>query len=524
MRASVAKSIPSYLKLHREINERQHEPWPGLNNLCRAFERATGWPLQCVPGEPPADDAGLLWSAPAEGQPAHDRRPRVGLAAGEGESATPPTVELEAAVDLAATIGEMVSELAHTRRALWQREADLAASVPILPHRETPLHLANRLESSLRSAAEAVGAAGAALYLLDETTSWLKLRSAWGLPRDRLLAAPRELSQAAADIEALVGHAIVLTDAEGQQDWQVPEEAGAAICVPVSTPTTPLGTLWVFGREPREYDDRDVNVVEIVAGRLAAELEREVLLASGVEASKLKRELGAAERWQERQLPRTAPLVDGWQIAGWCRPALQVSGDFYDWFVCEDDRLTLAVGSCQPNGLEAALAAAALRASLRAHAVQIHDAGDVLGCVNRGLWTGSVGDQTASMIHAVATPGTGKLAINWAGRPACWRVSTTGIIDLIEPRAMLGLDPDGRFAARDLVLDPGEWLVILGESAATACQRGEHRLNGPDVWEMLRPRLGRSAAALVETLSQRIMACPAAADEDCTLLILKRLR
>lgn len=518
----MAKSIPSYLRLYSESapDERNREAWPGLKHLCQAFERATGWPLQCVPGEPPADETSLLWSAAGEG--GEDRRPRVGLAAGEGESPTTPAVELEAAVELAATIGEMLSELACTRRALWQREADLAAGVPVLPHRETELHLANRLESSLRCAAEAVGAAGAALYLLDETTTWLKLRSAWGLPRDRLLAPPRELSQAAADIEALVGHAIVLADVADEQSWCVPEEAGSAICVPVSTPTTPLGTLWVFGREPRDYDNREVNVVEIVAGRLAAELEREVLLASGVEAGKLKRQFSAGERWQERQLPRTAPCVEGWQIAGWCQSATPLGGEFYDWFVRDDDSLALALASCQSSGVEGALAASALRTSFRAHAEHLADPAAALACVNRCLWTGSLGDQTASLFYAVALPGTGKLRMSWAGHPIGWRVSAEGIAELIEPRTGLGFDPDARFAAREIVLKPGELLVALSEGATAS--RGDARpLSEQEVWETLRPFLGRPAAALVDLLSQRIAGTSPTHGGDCSVIVLKQV-
>lgn len=522
MRASVAKSIPNYLRLYSETapDERKREAWPGLKNLCQAFERATGWPLQCVPGEPPADEAGLLWSAPASSD--QDRRPRVGLAAGEGESPTAPAVELEAAVELAVTIGEMLSELACTRRALWQREADLAAGVPVLPHRETELHLANRLESSLRCAAEAVGARGAALYLLDETTTWLKLRSAWGLPRDRLLAEPRELSQASADIEALVGHAVVLADAADQQAWCVPEESASAICVPVSTPTTPLGTLWVFGREPRDYDNREVNVVEIVAGRLAAELEREVLLASGVEAGKLKRQFSAGERWQERQLPRTAPCADGWQIAGWHQSAASLGGEFYDWFVRDDDSLAIALASCRPSDVEGALAASALRTSLRAHAEHLADPAAALARVNRCLWTGSLGDQTASLFYAVAAPGSGKLRMSWAAHPLAWRVSAEGIAEIVEPRTCLGVDPDARFPVREMVLKPGEMLVALSEGARV-CQGNEPSLNEREIWETLRPFLGRPAAALADLLSQRIAATSPALDQDCSLIVLKRI-
>ena len=51
----------------------------------------------------------------------------------------------------------------------------------------------------------------------------------------------------------------------------------AAVCVPVSTPTMLLGTLWVFCHKRRDFNDRETNMLEVVAGRLAADLERETL-------------------------------------------------------------------------------------------------------------------------------------------------------------------------------------------------------------------------------------------------------
>ena len=51
-----------------------------------------------------------------------------------------------------------------------------------------------------------------------------------------------------------------------------------ASCVPVSSPTVPLGTLWFFSDRPREFTDMQTGLAELVSGRLAAELERTMLL------------------------------------------------------------------------------------------------------------------------------------------------------------------------------------------------------------------------------------------------------
>src|SRR5262249_30680354 len=155
---------------------------------------------------------------------------------------------------------------------------ELAAGVPVASRQGEEPHLAERLEAVLKGGAEAVGCQAAGLYLLDEATSELKLRAVWRLPEERLLAPARPLRGAVADLEALVGHAVMLEDTSLLPHWRCPEDFPAAVCVPVSSPSIPLGTLWTFSDRPRDFTPEETNLLEIVAGRLAADLEREMLL------------------------------------------------------------------------------------------------------------------------------------------------------------------------------------------------------------------------------------------------------
>ena len=185
----------------------------------------------------------------------------------------------QAAERMAGSIAELVNELVAARHALWQREAELATAVPVTQHENESAHLAARLEATLQAGAQAIKCDSAALYLLDEATSQLKLRAAWGLPLAKLQDAARPLANQMADLEALLGHAIALESrADMVGPWQSPEPAGAALCVPVSSPTNPLGTLWLFSRREREFTDEQTNIAEVVAGKIASDLERTVLL------------------------------------------------------------------------------------------------------------------------------------------------------------------------------------------------------------------------------------------------------
>ncbi|MHC4407118.1 MAG: GAF domain-containing protein, partial [Planctomycetota bacterium] len=307
-----------------------------LPEVLEAFRQVTGWSLRYAKGSKPNDPADLTWSTPANpgvgATPGHLRlEPDGSASAGEAGDPDPGAVR-----NLASALSDIVGELLETRHALWQREADLAAGVPLVPHPNAAGHLASRLQAVLKGGAEAVDCHAAALYLLDEATTSLKLRSSWGLPQARLLRPPRSLEGALADLEAMLGHAVVLEDTRLPGKWNPPEDFPSAVCVPVATPTNILGTLWVFSKEARPFNDRQTNIIEVVAGRVAAVLEREILMREAVDGAQLKRHLAAAERLQQSQFPTVAPLFDDWDIAGWTASSGSVGGDFHDWFILPD--------------------------------------------------------------------------------------------------------------------------------------------------------------------------------------------
>ena len=333
------------------------------------------------------------------------------------EATAEPPVAFEAARSLASAIGGMLGEVLMLRRAVFEREAELAAGVPLVPHAAETEHLATRLQAVLRGGAQAVACDAAALYLLDEATSKLKLRSCWGLPLDRLTAPPRMLQGAVADLESLLGHAVVLEDAAMMRHWRAPEDFTAAVCVPVSTSTTILGTLWMYSNVKREFTAPQTNIVEVIAGRLAADLEREMLWQEGFAAAEIKKQIAAAERLQRNQLPSVAPMLDGWDVAGWTAQAAALGGDFHDWFCLPDGLLAVAVGHAMDSGVEAALAAGGLKAALRAHGQYYREAQQTLKRLNLTLWTGSAGDQHATLFYGLIETATGRVSAASAGRP-----------------------------------------------------------------------------------------------------------
>jgi len=520
--SSRTNRLKLYDQRHFEPPQPDIENVASLPNLLRAFEEATGWSLKYCRGSKPIHPTEYAWSAPAD--------PGVGATLGHVQLS--PVRSASAASEgppaslyrLAAAIDGLVAELLTTQQALTHREAELAAAIPVVIRSDERNHLARRLRGVLRGGAEAVGCHAAALYLLDEATTTLKLRCSWGLPRDRLARPPRPLRGALADLEAMLGHAVVLEDTALFQQWNPPEDFPSAACVPVATPTNILGTLWVFCNSRRDFNDRETNVLEVVAGRLASDLEREILAHEGAEAAQIKRQLDAAERIQRHQLPSVPPMIRGWDFAGWVAQSGGVGGSFFDWFSLPRTSVAFALGDVAGTPLEAAIIASGLKASLRSHGQYHRNADRLLSHVNLTLWTGSAGDQSAALACGYVDAASDRVRLASAGSAGLLLARSDGWESLATDAPALGQSPEPVYRQTQLRLRPGDTLFCFtqGLRAALKGTTDEHREAWLAQWLTARRNLtakGIASAARTEIADQH-----ANSAQGTAIVVLKRTK
>ena len=287
----------------------------------------------------------------------------------------------------------------------------------------------------------------------------------------------------------------------------MPEDFAAAVCVPVSTPTTLLGTLWVFCNQRRDFNDRETNILEVVAGRIAADLEREMLLRAGVDGAKLQKQVAAAERLQRNQLP------DDLAAAGRLGPGrLDRPGRRRRRGV---PRLVLpAATACwpwpwatPPNGASpAALAASAVKTAVRAHA-QISSSGRADPATGQPDALDRLGGRSTRL--AVLRPDRNghRPDLLCVGRPtrrvaALRRTAGSRSANDAPP---LGESPETDFESIGYELQPGEALVIFTDGFRDAPDAESRRWARP---------AGRGAAAKLHLSADELVAAARQAARD----------
>lgn len=143
----------------------------------------------------------------------------------------------------------------------------------------------------------------------------------------------------------------------------------------------------------RPFSVEDKQMLAAVAGQLAFIIEHSKLIGRIVEEERLRRELALATEVQQRLFPSSPPATESLDLSGFCQPAREVGGDYFDFLKLDSGEIGLAVADVAGKGIAAALLMSIVQASLRSLAAaqsQIvgnkNPLADLVREMNRLLW------------------------------------------------------------------------------------------------------------------------------------------
>jgi sigma-B regulation protein RsbU (phosphoserine phosphatase) len=170
--------------------------------------------------------------------------------------------------------------------------------------------------------------------------------------------------------------------------------------------------------------------------------------------------------------PQELPTVDGVSLAGHCRPAQGVGGDYYDLFMLDDGRMGLAIGDVSGKGISAALLMASLRASLRGMTLDApNDLAVMMEKVNRLVYEASASNRYATFFFATYSVATRELVYVNAGHNAPFVIHQGDSADVRRLEAggpVVGLLSFAIYEEQRLTLEPGDLLLAYTDGISEA--------------------------------------------------------
>jgi phosphoserine phosphatase RsbU/P len=282
----------------------------------------------------------------------------------------------------------------------------------------------------------------------------------------------------------------------------------------------------------RPFTDEDLNLLTAVTLQLATVVENRRLQQEMLVKVRMERELSVARQIQESFLPQSSPQAAPPGIKLFCRvyPALQVSGDFYDYFQNGEGQLTFAIADVCGKGMPAALFMTMCLTLLRHVGPAGTSPATTLEALNRAISHNNHGSLFVTVALGAWDTLKHELVLAYGGHPAGVLRRSNGKVETAGENtgSLLGY---GEFPcpATDLriPLAPGDALILYTDGVTEAVESG----TGEEIYGSARLR------ELIATLppeerpeewATRIHAAinsfgkSAPLSDDLTLLILRR--
>ena len=226
------------------------------------------------------------------------------------------------------------------------------------------------------------------------------------------------------------------------------------------------------------------------------------------EREKIKAELSMAASIQESQLPREFPAFPerkDFDVFASMTPAKEVGGDFYDFFLIDDDHLGLIVADVSGKGVPAALFMMVSKILIKNHLMNKESISEALGNVNNQLMENNEANLFVTVWAAVIELSTGKGVAANAGHEHPVIRRADGEFEFAEYRHSppVATYPDLTFKQHEFELHPGDTLFVYTDGLPEATNASSELFGS----ERILDALNRKPDASPEILLNIVINC-----------------
>src|SRR5262245_33933777 len=286
----------------------------------------------------------------------------------------------------------------------------------------------------------------------------------------------------------------------------------------------PIGVLQVMNKREGVLTGEDLAILTIVSAITASSIELHRTMA---EKERIGSELRIASEIQKSILPRTFPPFpdrEDFEIYATTIPALEMGGDFYDFFLIDDKRLGVVIADVSGKGVPAAIFMAVSRSLLKATALTSVSPGECLEHVNRLLCPDNDSAMFVTVFYGILHTDTGELEFSNAGHNVPYVIHGDRLSPVGQPEGMaLGFLDEATYRTSRMSLKAGETLLLYTDGVTEAMDAEDRFFSAPRLEQTLLRLADQRPFHLLTKLVEDVQAFSSGAvqADDITLLALQ---
>lgn len=391
------------------------------------------------------------------------------------------------------------------------------------------LNLNQLLSIILDTSLNSVNGDRGTVYLIDEAKNelWSKV-----LDGSKKVTIRLPLGKGIAGYVAETGETLNIADAHKDSRFnpEIDKKTGydtkTILCMPLKNKDGKiLGVFQLLNKQNGRFTVEDEQFIESLSVSAALAIENARLYELEQKKIALEKEMMAAAIVQRSLFPTESPHLPGYQISANNIPAQDVSGDFYDFNILDDNTLFFTLGDVSGKGMPAAILMANVQSVLRDlphhNPSPQHCAERVNGMINRS----SAADKFITVFMARLDADSNRLTYSNAGHDFPYLYRKSGEVERLESTGIpIGMLPDFPFTEKVVDFNPGDVLLIYSDGIIDAVNSSNKEFSETKMAELASDYVDKDPEEIIDIINKNVLRHIGSAPQfdDITLMVIKR--
>ena len=225
---------------------------------------------------------------------------------------------------------------------------------------------------------------------------------------------------------------------------------------------------------------------------------------ANLEKERIGGELRVASQIQQNMLPQKELRVEGLELRGFLRPAKEVGGDLYDYFI-RDEKLFFCIGDVSGKGAASAMMMAVAQTKFRDFSAHENNPARIMQNINVGCCQNNKTNMFVTMFIGVLDLPTGRLRYCDAGHD-CPMIMAHGDWFMVDakPNLPVGVFDDFTYSMQETQIEPNS-TIFLYTDGLTEAKNNQHKQFGLErVENVLGVCTGLQPKAILEKITDAV--------------------
>jgi len=303
------------------------------------------------------------------------------------------------------------------------------------------------------------------------------------------------------------------------------------LAIPLIIKNELFGLIYFSLPENKEaFTEKEQRFAITLTDQAALALENAFLYEELQEQERLKRELEIAKQIQQKLLPASIPSINGYDLDAICETALEVGGDYYDFFKISDHKTAMVIADVSGKGAFASFYMAELKGMMLQLAENNYPIDDLVKELNKKLYFQLEKYAFITMVYGILDSRSNTFSFTRSGHTPPVYIQQSGDHRLLEPSGIgLGLEQGHIFNEQlekaDIKLQEGDCLVLYTDGLNEAMDKNYKEYGMKRIISAVKANQNNDAQTILKAINRDAKAFMGSGrkyNDDMTLIVIKR--